>query len=266
MLKTNVYWLLSLKRWYAVPAIGMVLTVVAVFSTRMISADIIHAPLNQWDVLLAIFDNKFEVGIVLPSMFCFFTVNLIRDRNHDFDDIVLLRCRSAGHWLMGKFVMIAMSAVIFSLTLFMTCFVLSFVASRRSMMWSQGDAKVHFLLPFGLAPQDLHMAPAVACAMMVILIMIGLSVIGSVAATIAYIAPISGLGIVVGIAVSVWSTAWPTAVRWLPTLQMELNFHQRFSPQLQAGLPTLWWTGIYMGTLFLLTSGGAFAYAFKHDA
>jgi len=265
MLMANFYALFSRPRWYLVPLGGIAMTLASLANVGTV-AGIIHAPLNQWDVLLGIFNEKFFVAIIIPTLFCGLTMDFLQETDRSFAALFIVRCRSRRAWVLGKLAMVGVTAIGYVVILFGTAYAFSCLLSTPSLTWSAGDYAVHFQVPFGLAPRDLVLTPPVALALILAVIVCGLIAFGSFVAALTYLAGVPSIGIACAALCAVSSFAFPNAIKWLPTLQMELNYHIEFISIPNPVDPTLGWTFSYDALVLITALGLALVVGRYRDA
>lgn len=267
MLKSNIYWLLSQKRWIFVPVFSILMTMASLFNAVTLS-HISHATVSEWDILLGVFNDPFSVGVLIPSMFYMLTSDVFWRKDNGFNNFFIMRCKTKVHWLAGKLSVIAITAFVFVGVLFLVSFMISVIFSYRSWGWSMADHVLHFHFRSGLSPHDLALAPPIAFLIMLLLIFAGLFALGSVVAAVSYAVKMPEIGILVGVLVSLLAIGFRSSAygKWVPTMQMILNNHLRFSPVPLSHLPTLRWSLVYDAVMLIVSFVMAMAVVLCRDA
>lgn len=244
--------LASDKRWRLMPAGALVVSVLVVFDFGNSKWGIGEA--NQWDLMLAVFNDPFKAMVLLPVGFFALVADTITRDWHGWGYLSWSRYKYRLVWWVGKLGGIALAVLMYLSILVIIVLITSAVAATVEVSWSTLVHVSEWTYPGGLAVDQLDIPPGLIMLEMLGLMSVGLISLGTVVAVIAFwarqpvIAWICGV-VMAGTSYGVW-LAWPWAAVWAPTLHLALGAHAEISNRVPGfftiGTSLLFFMGLWL--------------------
>lgn len=261
----DVWVSLAGRRWWALPAVAVATTLLALLSLRAMALPHGSPSMNQWDVFLGVWDAPLMAAVVIPVTFFSLIVDLISptfaERNGYF---TLGRTHTRWQWWMHKVAVLGILTGIFVGILWLMVVLVSAATVPWAMPWSRLAAATQMHFPGGLSSAQLRQPPPMIMALITLLVAAGLYAWGLVVIVVGWIARKAIWGWVAGavlgmLSYGLWmvhgaATWWV----WAPLLQLLLSVHRGFGASGPAG-PPLWVSFAIDGIVWAAAVGVGFA-------
>ncbi|AEJ40327.1 hypothetical protein TPY_2159 [Sulfobacillus acidophilus TPY] len=203
--------------------------------------------MNQWDVLLGVFDAPFIAVVVLPVSYFSLTVDMLSPTFTERGGYFALgRHATRWQWWVRKMLALGILTIIFVGVLWATAIVVSGMTVPWGFTWSRFAAATGIHYPGGLSPGPLRQPPWLIMADMTLLLSVGLYAWGLVVLVVGWVTRHAIWGWVMGavlamVSYGLWMVHGGTpGWAWAPMNQLLLSTHRGFRVSDPPGTPTVW--------------------------
>lgn len=264
----NTLTLFSKRRWIAVPifAAGMALLVVGEFAGSAWGL----GPANQWDIMLAIFNDPFKVALLFPVLFFTMTVDVFTEELDGWGYLVWNRGQSRRAWWWSKIGTIGLAAFLYTSITVLVVLLVGGLAAGMEATWSQLVFLSGWSYPGGMGIQHVGIPPFLVMLQLWLLLTWGLFALGTAVAVFAWVFRHTGAAWILGALMSilsyaVWNESLPFELApWAPTLQLLLMAHAGFNSGVPANF-TIGWSLIADTLLLGAAASAGLATALKRN-
>lgn len=261
----DVWVALTRRRWWAVPGIAVMTTLLALMSLNSMVLPYRHGGINQWDVFLGVWDAPLMVAVIMPITFFSLIVDLISPTMAEHNGYFLMsRASTRWRWWVRKIGSLGVLTVVFVGLLWLGIALISVATVRWAMPWSDLASATQMRYPGGLSSAQLTQPPPEIMALMTLLVAAGLYAWGLGVLVIGWITRKAIWGWMVGavlgmLSYGLWmvhgTEGWWV---WAPLLQLLLSIHQGFHASVAVG-PPLWQSFIVDGVVWVTAATLGFA-------